>query len=124
MTENGKIILELINTSSKHLTAEQIYDILRSRSNKIAMATVYNNLNALYEQGLIRKVQLEGQPDRYDKAFRHDHLVCRNCGKIVDICLEDLSEKLKLETGIPIDFYDLKIFYICGDCRKKGAENG
>lgn len=122
MKENSKLILEIINASEEHLTAEQIYQRLRDRSSKMVMATVYNNLKALYEQGLIRKLVLEGQPDRYDRILRHDHLICRRCGRITDVRLGDLSSRLEEETGVQIEFYDLKIFYFCDQCKSLGKK--
>lgn len=122
MTKNGKYILEIINDSEDHLTAEQIFLRLKEKNEKAVLATVYNNLASLYEQGRIRKVSVEGQPDRYDRIKRHDHLVCRKCGRLSDITLEDLSEKLQAQIAVPILSYDLKINYICPECLKK--ENG
>ena len=124
MTQNGKYILEIINDSEDHLTAEQIFLRLKEKNEKAVLATVYNNLASLYEQGRIRKVSVEGQPDRYDRIKRHDHLVCRKCGKLSDITLEDLSEKLQAQIDVPILSYDLKINYICPECLKKENESG
>ena len=59
------------------------------------LATVYNNLNKLWGLKLIRKVSVPGSPDRYDRVARHDHLVCRGCGKLTDICFSDLTPALQ-----------------------------
>lgn len=122
MTRYRKSILEMINTSEDHLTAEQIFFALKERFPSVVMATVYNNLNYLYEQGYIRRIGLEGQPERYDKNTRHDHLICRRCGKLADITLSDLTADLERQIGFPIDGYDLKIQYICPACREKLSE--
>lgn len=122
MTRYRKSILEMINTSADHLTAEQIFFALKERFPSVVMATVYNNLNYLYEQGYIRRISLEGQPERYDKNTRHDHLICRRCGKLADITLSDLTADLERQIGFPIDGYDLKIQYICPACREKLSE--
>lgn len=116
MTKNARYILEIINSSDEHLTAEQIYLFLKEKNKKAVIATVYNNLSFLYKEGLIRKVSVEGYSDRYDKMIQHDHLVCRRCGKLTDIALEDLTEKLQKQLGISMLSYDLKINYICDDC--------
>ncbi len=80
------------------------------------MATVYNNLSYLCEQGLIRKISVDGFSDRYDKIEKHDHLICKKCGKISDIMLEDLTSKLQNQTDISILSYELKLNYICDEC--------
>ena len=115
MTRNAKRILEIIDTSCEHLSAEQVFQRLKECNQGVVLATVYNNLTTLYKQGLVRKISVEGCPDRYDNMRQHDHLVCRNCGKLRDIQLEDLTEKQE-RTGIPILSYDLKIHYLCADC--------
>lgn len=117
MTTNSELILNIINTSDDHLTAEQIYLKLKESSSKIVLATVYNNLNSLYENKLIRKVSVEGRPDRYDKIIKHDHLVCKQCGRLTDITLKDLTVKLEKEIGEEILSYDLKVSHICPVCR-------
>ncbi|WP_242957047.1 transcriptional repressor [Faecalibacterium sp. An122] len=83
----------------------------------VVLATVYNNLNSLCQQGKIRKISVEGCPDRYDRNTRHDHLVCRRCGSLADIHLEDITAQLEQQTGFAIDGYDLKIQYLCPRCR-------
>ena len=123
MTKYEKKIYEIINHSREHMTAEQIYARLQEVYPSVVLATVYNNLNKLWSAGLIRKVSVEGMPDRYDKIKKHDHLVCQKCGKLTDIRFPDLTEQLQGEMGDELLFYDLKVFYVCPECRKKSGGN-
>ena len=123
MTKYEKDIFAIVNTSREHLTVEQIFLKLRDIHPQVVLATVYNNLNRLLEEGLIRKVSVEGLPDRYDKMKKHDHLVCKRCGKLADITLEDLTASLKKQLGNDFLSYDLKVFYICPACREKEDGN-
>ena len=123
MTKYEKDIFAIVNTSREHLTVEQIFQKLRDIHPQVVLATVYNNLNRLLEEGLIRKVSVEGMPDRYDKMKKHDHLVCKRCGKLADITLEDLTASLKKQLGNDFLSYDLKVFYICPACREKEDGN-
>ncbi len=109
MTKNAGYILEIINNSTDHLTAEQIYLLLKEKNKSVVQATVYNNLSSLYQQGMIRKISAVGYPDRYDKMVQHDHLFCRKCGKLLDICLEDLTETIQKQVGVPMISYDLNL---------------
>ena len=122
MTRYQKKIYEIVSQSRNHMTAEQVFDALRQIYPKVVLATVYNNLNKLWDEGMIRKVSVEGAPDRYDRIERHDHLVCQKCGKLSDITLTDLTQQLQLQVGIPILAYDLKLLYICEDCQQKTAK--
>ena len=76
-------------------------------------------MSNLCNQGLIRKVSIEGSPDRYDRIQRHDHIICKECGKISDITLQDLTESLQKQLEFQIDSYDLKINYICPECQNE-----
>ncbi|WP_394267381.1 Fur family transcriptional regulator [Anaerotignum sp.] len=119
MTRNGQRILDIILQSQDHLTAEQIFWQLKQTAPKTVLATVYNNLHTLCEEGLIRKISVEDGPDRYDKAAKHDHLVCKKCGALLDMTFSDLTESLSAQLGEPILSYDLKVSYLCPACRKK-----
>ena len=68
MTKYEKAIYDIVATSHEHLTVSQVYERLKEICPKVVPATVYNNLNKLWDSGLIRKVSIEGMPDRYDLA--------------------------------------------------------
>ena len=118
MTKYAKKILEIVESSNDHLTAEQIFMQLRETYPTVVLATVYNNLNRLWEENRIRKVSLEGMADRYDRTRRHDHIVCKKCGRLLDVDLGDLTAQLEKKAGISILSYDLKLLYLCETCRK------
>lgn len=122
MTKYAKKILEIVEASRSHLTAEQIFLVLKETCPKVVLATVYNNLNRLWQEERIRKVSVEGMPDRYDRIQRHDHLVCKYCGKLADVDLEDLTERLEQQAGVSILAYDLKLMYVCDSCRRQRKE--
>ena len=124
VTEYGKKILEIVENSRSHMTAEQIFEQLRQSCPQVVLATVYNNLNRLWKEGRIRKVSVEGSPDRYDRILRHDHLVCKRCGRLLDIDLGDLTAQLERQVGFSILAYDLKLLYLCEECRKDQQEKG
>ena len=119
MTRYEKEIYGIVSNSYEHLTAEKIFEELKKKYPGVVLATVYNNLNKLWEAGMIRKVSVEGMADRYDRMEKHDHLVCRHCGKLADIGLEDLTMSLKGQLGEFFLSYDLKVFYICPECRER-----
>ena len=119
MTKYEKEIFAIINTSREHLTVEQIFLKLKEAHPNVVLATVYNNLKKLLKEELVRKVSVEGMQDRYDRMKKHDHLVCRQCGKLADVTLEDLSASLRKQLGEDFLYYDLKVYYVCPECRAK-----
>ena len=84
--------------------------------------TVYRNLNALTEEGIVRRITLPGTSDRFDTMIRpHDHLICQRCGRIKDVHLTGVEEAIRSVTGDDISFYELNAYYICDECREKEA---
>lgn len=122
MTKYEQEIYRIITMSKDHLTVEQIYIELKNRYPGVVMATVYNNVNKLWKARMIRKISVENMPDRYDKLVKHDHLVCQSCGKLVDFSFDDITASLREQMGEEFISYDLKVFYICPDCRKRERE--
>lgn len=120
MTKQRELILQILNQSDRHLTADEVFFLAKLRMPSIAMATIYNNLNAMTEAGIISRVHLDGGADCFEKnAFPHDHLLCDGCGKLSDIQLPALSETLTASLKIEIESYNLTVHYICPECRRK-----
>lgn len=116
-------IFNIIKDSKEHLTAEEIFLLMKEKEEKVVLATIYNNLATLLNNGQIMKISASGFPDRYDVNTKHDHLFCTVCGKLSDIHLKDLTKSLKKQINIDIDSYDLKVNYICDECKKKSQNN-
>ncbi len=108
-----------------HPTAEEVYESVHEKFPHISKATVYRNLSALEEKGMIKRVpKLGSGSDRYDKnTHPHFHAKCRNCGKIFDVALplEDVMGKAKVmdDDGFALSSYQLIFEGICTDCRSK-----
>ena len=84
----------------------------------IALATVYNNLNALYSDGQIGKVKVPNSADLFDRSpILHDHLICKNCKFVKDITIPDFLKHLKESLGEDIISYDLHLEYLCEKCK-------
>lgn len=115
--------MDVVNNAYDHPTAEQIYLKLKMQNKPLVLATVYNNLNALCAEGLIRRISIEGQADHFDRIQKHDHLYCKKCGKLADVTLDDLTDSFEKQIGSAILSYDLKICYLCSDCRSLNNSN-
>ncbi|MCD8104794.1 MAG: transcriptional repressor [Lachnospiraceae bacterium] len=122
MSENRKIILDIVTKANNHPTAEEIYQQIRAAGRRMSMATVYNNLNTLADEGLIRRLSVDGKSVRFDKTRRHDHMVCSVCGRIKDLMLEDLTDLFERSAGVKLQSYDLQLIYVCEQCSKTSAD--
>ena len=119
MQSQKQLILDIVRTSPGHMTADEIYMAAKSRRPSVAMGTVYRNLSLLVEEGAVRKVELPGQPMRFDKTLRpHEHMVCRSCGHVEDVELGvDLLSRIRERTGREVENYHLSIQYLCPRCQ-------
>ena len=118
MTKQRELIINILKQSDRHLTADEIFFLAKLKMPSIAMATIYNNLNAMNEAGLVKRLHIDGVADCFDKIMEpHDHLLCDKCGKITDIKLHSLSDMLEAEIGTEIEDYELTVHYVCPECK-------
>lgn len=109
-------------SEAPHGDAEAIATIARARLGTLSTQAVYDNLHALAEIGLIRRIELAGQPSRYEARVgdNHHHLVCRHCGRTEDVdcavgatpCLEPAQSH-----GYLIDEAEVIYWGVCGPCQ-------
>ena len=84
-TKQRNLILEIINNSTVHLIAEDIYKLAREKIPNISLGTVYRNLNFLLDQGSIRKIKINSI-DHFDNVKKfHNHFICTKCNTIYDV---------------------------------------
>ena len=120
MTKQRATILEVIREEKCHYTAEQIFTKAKEKMPGISRATVYNNLHALERDRLIRRITAEDASDRYDSSFiPHGHLYCSECGEITDFDIPSFTKTLERLAGGEIDSYELKVRYICEECKHR-----
>ncbi len=123
MTNQREIILRELRKSKKHLSADELYDIVKKDMPRISLATVYRNLEILSEAGLIGKLEISGRQKRFDyKVKDHDHIYCVVCHRVdnLNIERENLpSEDLGDTAGYSIMGYRLEVVGICPSCQKK-----
>ena len=118
MTKQRALILRLIRESKQHLTADELYQLAKKELPGIALATVYNNLIRLAEEGEIKKITFCGHTDCYDKSnIPHIHLICDGCGKVSDHPSDGLMEEMQQRLGFPINEYELAVHYTCPKCQ-------
>src|SRR3954454_11393970 len=70
-----------------HLGVEAIATGVRARVGHISLQAVYEALHALTAAGLVRRIEPDGSPARFEGRVggNHHHLVCRDCGAIKDV---------------------------------------
>lgn len=122
VTPQRMMILEAINNSSLHISAEEIHSQVHAKYPYIDISTVYRTLQLLKEMGLVIETDLGGGRFVYHPAGKanHHHLRCRKCGNIQDIdehVFKRLREELRRHYGFEADFKHMGIPGICSECQ-------
>lgn len=122
-TRERFLLLDQILQTNGHFDADQFYASLVSKGLKASRATVYNTLELLVDCGLISRYRFGENHSRYEKAFgrpRHDHLVCLDCGEIIEF-VSDKLERIQREVCEEKNFKQrnssLQIFGMCAKCQ-------
>ncbi len=108
-------------SANPHVTADAVAEAVRAEIGAISLQSVYDALGLLVSQGLIRRIQPAGSPARYEDRVgdNHHHLVCRVCGRMVDVecavgstpCLTASDDK-----GYEIDVAEVTYWGLCPSC--------
>ena len=129
LTPQRLMILQAIESSRDHISAEEIYAQVAARYPHVNISTVYRNLELLKRLGMVYEINLGEGRIRYHSEGRghHHHLVCQNCGAVIDIdeaTLSSLREALLREYDFRAELRHAAIFGLCAACRKKGSGGG
>jgi len=123
MTTARKEIYEVLVGSKDHPTATDVFIRVKPRIPGISLATVYNNLEALTQGGLIRQVNLERAPSRFcANQHQHVHFHCDACGSVTDADVQtelNPASYWRLPAGATISRVDVTLRGLCPDCAPK-----
>lgn len=116
-------------TAQPHSDADSVAAQVRQQLGSVSTQAVYDVLKACVSAGLLRRIEPAGSPARFETRTgdNHHHLVCRSCGKVVDVdcvvgqapCLEPSDHH-----GFEIDEAEVVFWGRCNDCLKSSAESG
>lgn len=121
-TKQRLAIRALFDDEPFFLTAQQVHDQLRNRGDQVGLATVYRNLQTMAEDGELDAIRAEDGEMTYRRcsSAHHHHLVCRNCGKTVEIGPEKILEDWTRDIAAKYEFsetgHELELFGICSEC--------
>ncbi|KRE05657.1 MULTISPECIES: ferric iron uptake transcriptional regulator [Priestia] len=117
----------LLEHEEDHLSAEDVYLLVKEKSPEIGLATVYRTLELLTELKIVDKINFGDGVSRYDlrqegAAHFHHHLVCMECGSVDEIqedLLEDVEEIVEKQWNFKIKDHRLTFHGICHRCHDK-----
>jgi len=118
-------VLEYLDNTDKHPTAEKVYASIREKLPTISRATVYNTLDLLTKSQAILRLTIDPTAARYDAADApHPHFFCRICQRVYDIELPQARPSPDEAAGHKIEAVQTYAYGICAACRRKQNEEG
>lgn len=117
----------LLENEEGHLSAEEVYMLVKKKAPDMGLATVYRTLELLSELNIVQKLNFGDNVARYEfrseeKEHHHHHLVCLSCGKVDEIN-EDWLEPIEKKIGKQFDFHivDHRLTFqgFCKSCKTK-----
>lgn len=117
----------LLENEEDHLSAEDVYMLVKDKAPEIGLATVYRTLELLSDMHVVEKMNFGDGVARYDlrndnNHHHHHHLICVQCGAVDEIMedwLDPLEERLKKEFQFLVLDHRLDFHGICRRCHKK-----
>jgi Fur family ferric uptake transcriptional regulator len=123
-TRERETILRELEARKDHFSAEELYSVLNRRGAKVSRPTIYRTLKLLERYHLIEKLDIKQNCFYYEPKHQkkdHGHLICEQCGKIIDFScggLDNLKSEVDKEKDFKTDNISIHIFGICRDCQK------
>lgn len=127
LTPQRKAILDIImDNQGKHLSTEEIYDMVKGSCPDIGLATVYRTLILLSDLEVVSKLSLDDNCVRYElntheDDHQHHHLICSSCGLVVEVSgdsLDELEHQIEKDYDFKINDHKLKFYGLCSNCNK------
>ncbi|MGG7164407.1 Fur family transcriptional regulator [Clostridium ihumii] len=127
LTPQRRAILNgIINSEGEHLTAEELYDLVKADCPEIGLATVYRTVQLLEELGVICRLDLDDGISRYelsqgDDNHNHHHLICTKCNKVIEVqgdLLEEIEKVIEEKYKFKIENHSLKFYGFCDECNE------
>jgi Fur family ferric uptake transcriptional regulator len=124
-TKQREEVLNTLLNSSGHKSLAQIYTQVAKANPKIGYTTVYRTLKLLTRLGLATQRKFADGETRYEPALEgrhHDHLICLDCGKIIefeDPTLEALQNRIAQRHQFKISHHRMELYGRCEECHRK-----
>lgn len=111
-------VLSYLSHSTTHPTVDEIYRALQPDNPSLSRATVYNTLNSLVANGIVRELDIDTSNRRYDFAVsvQHAHFFCRNCGRVIDVDMKDIE--LPQSADFIVEQLNVNFKGLCAECAK------
>jgi Fe2+ or Zn2+ uptake regulation protein len=118
LTAQRRVIAEVMTGEHIHLAADEVLERARQSLPEVSLATVYNTLNELVSLGELVELPHADGRKRYDPNVvdRHHHLVCIDCGQMLDVDLDDPALPADQRHGFELLGVEVTFRALCPGC--------
>ncbi|AZO94671.1 Fur family transcriptional regulator [Halocella sp. SP3-1] len=122
------VINVFIENKDQHLTAADIYDLLKVKNRSLGLATIYRTLNLLENKGVVVRRNFDSETSSYEfiiNQSEHNHLICKKCGKVIeipDLLPDNFKETIFEQEKFHYIAHSTKVYGYCQDCQKELRE--
>lgn len=124
VTPQRQAVLQYLDQTDSHPTAEMIHDWLASRLKGVSLATVYNILHLYRDMGIVMELSYGDTSARWDGNFQnHYHITCTTCGRVDDYrrdLIPKIEEEAERATGFRVTHHRVELSGVCPDCQARG----
>ncbi|MDB9323361.1 MULTISPECIES: Fur family transcriptional regulator [Cyanophyceae] len=113
VSRQRRFILELLWQANEHLSAREIYDRLSQQGKDIGHTSVYQNLDALSNQGIIECIERCDGRLYGNISHSHSHVNCIDTNQLLDVHIElpeELIRQVEQKTGVRITEYSVNFY--------------
>ena len=124
-TRQRDVVLNVFVSAGRHLSAEELYLLVKKSHPRTGYATVYRTLKLLAHAGLAEERRFEDGFTRYEYRAtdgHHDHLICTKCGRIIEFeneRIEQLQQDVARKNRFQVQSHKLELYGLCSDCQGK-----
>jgi Fur family transcriptional regulator, stress-responsive regulator len=118
LTAQRRVIAEAMSGEHVHLAADEVFERARALLPEVSLATVYNTLNELVDMGELLEITHVDGRRRFDPNVgeRHQHLVCVDCGRMLDVSGEEPRLPVDQQHGFELLEVEVTFRARCPDC--------
>lgn len=118
-------VLDCLEKTKKHPTADQVLAGVRETFPSVSRGTVYNTLEALTKAGIIQQITVDPAVARYDADMKpHAHFRCRICNTVYDIMLDRDVNLDEYTEGHYVEAVRAYAYGVCKKCLAKAQQDG
>jgi Fur family ferric uptake transcriptional regulator len=126
-SEQREVILDTFLRSERHLSVDDLLQLVQKKRSDVGRTTVYRTLKLLHAAGLAQELEVDGctRFEREYKRQHHDHFICKACSEIFEFSnpeIERIQDEIAADIGFVIQGHRHQIYGLCRNCAARATD--